>query len=137
MRIAVPLFDDDVAPRFCAARSVLIVDVQGEDRSRTDVRELPQGSLPQRLGMLGDLRVTHLLCGGFNRRFLPMAEGLGMKVEWGIWGNAQEAVRDYSQGRPLKRSLPSGGGAGRGRGRGAGRGGGARGRGGGRGRNDP
>ncbi len=103
MRIAVPMLGDDVAPRFCSARLFLIVDVEaGREVGRTVV-PLPQAPIPARLLTLAGLGVTTLLCGGFNRRFRPMAERLGIQVEWRLLGPAEAQVAATLEGRPLSR----------------------------------
>ncbi len=74
MRIAVPVFGEDVAPRFCFAREMLVVDLEGDRETGRRFVMFGTGSWTQRIRLLEDLGVDLLLCGGFNRRLQPMAE---------------------------------------------------------------
>ena len=103
MRVALPLFGDDIAPRFWAASELLIVDISGgrEISRRKVVFSVCDGSAG--VALLGKLEVTHLLCGGFNRRFLAQAEFAGIEVIFGLWGRAEVILDAFS----LKRSFQS------------------------------
>ncbi len=99
MRFAVPLFGDQVAPRFCSADELLVVDVEGGRENARSVQRLAGMDLPGRIAALARMGVERLYCGGFNARFLPLAEGLGLRVCWGLVGQAEEAVQDVLSGR--------------------------------------
>lgn len=101
MRLAIPLCGDDVAPRFCSAAHVLIVDVADGREVRRERVALPAGAIPERLLALRALGVTDLLCGGFNRTFRPLAEGLGMRLSWRLLGPADAVVDALLAGAPL------------------------------------
>ncbi|MCD6497525.1 MAG: hypothetical protein J7M25_04370 [Deltaproteobacteria bacterium] len=98
-KVAVPLFGRYVAPRFCFAQEVLVATVEAGQVLSTEVREL-QG--PERFARqimdLQRLGVRVLLCGGFNRRFMPLAEQLGMTILWGLMGPAEDVVERYAAG---------------------------------------
>jgi len=123
--LAVPLFGDEVAPRFCAADEVLVVEI-GEGGAAEKARRLSLKGLPwsTRLDRVAAEGVTILLCCGFNRRFLARAESLGMRVIWGLAGTASELVTAHLSGdleqhllgrtRPCGDARPCGGGPGRG-----------------------
>ena len=94
MRIALPLYEEDISPRFCGADRFLVVDIEGGlEVSRHLVAPVPAG-FGDRLVLLRDLGVRELLCGGFNRCYLPLAESLGLRVRWGLWGPADAIFRD-------------------------------------------
>lgn len=127
MRVAVPLFGADISPRFCYAERALVVDVdvdRGEILEKNQQR-LGPANVAVRLSLLGGLRVNLLLCGGFSRRYLPLAERLGVRVIWGLFGDAEEVVDTWLAGdelpfspclRPCRKGRSE---AGRARGRGA------------------
>lgn len=97
-KLALPLFNDDLAPRFCYADHVLVVEVtEGKVVSTRSIPVGPTGG-PERLGYLSTLGVTELLCSGFNRQFLPRAQALGIRVHWGLAGNALEVAEAYCRG---------------------------------------
>lgn len=99
MRFAIPLFGRQVAPRFCSAEELLVVDrIDGREASRK-VYPLYGEGLPERLALVARMGVERLYCGGFNGRFLPLADGLGLQVRWGVVGLAEDAVREVLAGR--------------------------------------
>lgn len=95
--LAIPLFGDDVAPRFCAASEFLIAPLPGGALGELRHATVASGSWPRRLSQLTSMGVTVLLCGGFDRRFLPLAEGLGLRVVWGLTGLARDRAADYAR----------------------------------------
>ena len=117
MRVALPLFDDDIAPRFCAASEMLIVDCSGgrEVSRRKTAFSVHDGWAG--VALLGNLEVTHLLCGGFNRRFLAQAEAAGIEVTFGLWGQAEAILQAFLSNKFLNSQTPSWGRWGQGRGK--------------------
>ncbi|MBN1336700.1 MAG: hypothetical protein JXB39_12150 [Deltaproteobacteria bacterium] len=98
MRLALPLFEDDVSPRFCGADRILVVDIEeGRETGRHVVDPVPADFF-DRLVLLRDLGVRELLCGGFNRCWLPLAESLGLRVFWGLWGPAEAVLQRRMEG---------------------------------------
>ncbi len=97
-RLAIPLFGDEVAPRFCVADELLLADVvEGAIDSRRRV-SVAGVAWPGRLRRLADRGVTVLLCGGFNRGFMPLALRLGIEVRWGLAGRVDQLMDAYCRG---------------------------------------
>ena len=95
--IAVPLYGTEVSPRFGFADKVLLVDVHaGRPGHRRQVL-LGRKDIPSRLNRLAELKVDVLVCGGFNRRYLPLAQRLGIRVIWGRGGSAAQALESVLQ----------------------------------------
>jgi hypothetical protein len=100
-RLAVPLFGEDVAPRFSGAHEALLVDeipaAEGQGRRAGPAWTVPlQGeSWMRRLEHLHASGATVVLCGGFNRRFRPLAEEVGLRVECGLIGRATDLVAAF------------------------------------------
>ena len=116
MRIAVPVFGEDVAPRFCFAREMLVVDLDGDRETGRRFVLFGGGRWGQRIRLLEELGVDVLLCGGFNRRLQPMADQAGIKVLWGQRGEAESIVDAYRSGKldaPARRRRGQGGPRGR------------------------
>lgn len=55
--------------------------------------------LSRRVAELALLGVRTLLCGGFNRAFLPTAERLGVQVVTGVSGDAEKALAAFLSGK--------------------------------------
>jgi len=94
-RLAIPLFGDVVAPRFGFADEVLVADVEDGAVVSTQRLVMDGAAWPERLGRLADSGVRLLLCGGFNRRFWPVADSYGIQVVWGLAGRADQLIAAY------------------------------------------
>ena len=90
--LGVPLHGADVAPRFCSADLFMIAELDGDRVRRVRRLTLPEESWSRRLELLAAAGVSVLLCGGFNRSFLPVAEGLGIRVITGLAGEAEQLI---------------------------------------------
>jgi predicted Fe-Mo cluster-binding NifX family protein len=106
--IAIALFGDEVSPRFCFADRILVVNLARGQEVWRHVVSLGEPWLPQRMSQLAALGVRTLLCGAFNRAYLPAAERLGVQVVTGIRGNAEDALTLFKKGatqspRPRRR----------------------------------
>jgi predicted Fe-Mo cluster-binding NifX family protein len=95
--LAVPLHGEDVAPRFCSADQFMIAELDGKRVRRLRHLITPDESWSERLGQLAAAGVKVLLCGGFNRSFLPVAEGLGILVIAGLAGEAKRLIEAFLQ----------------------------------------
>ncbi len=105
MRVAVPLFDGNVAPRFCAADLMMVVDVDERTELSRAIVPIESNQVAQRLVKLAELGVRALLCGGFNRHYLPMAARLGIAVTWGLRGPALDAIEAFLAGELPRASI--------------------------------
>jgi predicted Fe-Mo cluster-binding NifX family protein len=103
-RVGIPLFGREVSPRFCFAEDILVVVVENGRESRRFVTSLGEPWLPGRIAALATLGVQTLLCGGFNRAYLPTAERLGIRVVTGISGDAEDALAKLLRGQFIPRS---------------------------------
>lgn len=97
--LAIPLFGDDLAPRFCAADELLVVEVS-DGGVAASVRRTSLGGLSWvgRLDQIAALGGTVMLCCGFNKGFLAHAEQRGIQVIWGLAGEARVVVEAYLEG---------------------------------------
>jgi predicted Fe-Mo cluster-binding NifX family protein len=106
--VAVPLFGDQVAPRFCFATEILVAEVEGgEVRSRQRVT-VDGLDWPQRIRLLNRLGVRLVLASGFNRQVLPMARAHGIEIIWGLTGSAEDLLRALCNGELTRQPVPRG-----------------------------
>jgi len=99
MRVAVPLFEDEIAPRFCFAREMLVATVEAGEvvsRERLLVESL---AWPERIRRLESRGVTVVLASGFDRCQIPMASAHGLRVIVGLGGNAEAVLLAYCAGQ--------------------------------------
>ena len=90
--MGVPLHGADVAPRFCSADQFMIAELDGDQVRRVRRLTIPEEEWSERLKLLSAAGVRVLLCGGFNRSFLPVAESLGIRVIAGLAGEAERLI---------------------------------------------
>ncbi len=95
--LAVPLLGDEVAPRFCSADEFLIAEVNRERVSRLRRLSLAEKAWSRRIEHLSSIGVRILLCSGFDRDFLPVAEGFGIQVISGFAGVAEGLVEAFAK----------------------------------------
>jgi predicted Fe-Mo cluster-binding NifX family protein len=98
MKAAVPIFESDVAPRFGFAERLLVAEI--EDHRVVECKEVRirgQG-WPGRLEEIRELGIRILLCGGFNRSFLPLSENLGIRVVTGLSGEGRGVLEQFARG---------------------------------------
>ncbi len=92
MLIAMPLFGVEIAPRFCFTSQMLIVSLEGGREIQRDTIDVVGLQWWERLNLLTEHSAKMLICGGFNRRFLPYAKERGLQVCWGYYGPADEIL---------------------------------------------
>ena len=97
-KIAIPIFNERVSPRFDCAQSFLLVET--EDRRILESEELQtvQLSTMERVGKLSDLRVDALICGGIDE---ASARGLvhnGIRIYSWVTGLARDALISFLNG---------------------------------------
>jgi predicted Fe-Mo cluster-binding NifX family protein len=90
--LAIPLHGDEVAPRFCSSNEFMIAELKEKTVYRVHRMTVSEEAWPRRLERLAEAGVKVLLCGGFNRSYLPLAEGLGILVVPGLAGKANDIV---------------------------------------------
>lgn len=88
--MALPLFEDDISPRFCFAKSALIVEWNGSQAATIGKVRLGNTPYPARLELLANRSVRWLLCGSFPRERLVDATRCGIAVCCGIRGTVPE-----------------------------------------------
>jgi predicted Fe-Mo cluster-binding NifX family protein len=96
-RIAIALFGNEVSPRFCFAEAVMVADVADGRTVSRQVVSLGEPWLARRIAQLGALGVQTLICGAFNRAYLPAAERLGIQVITGVAGNKDDALARFAK----------------------------------------
>jgi len=102
MKIAIPLFGRNVAPRFGVADQFLIVIVkEGKIEQSKKMYVADDVCLIDRLSELEHRGVGVILCGGFNRKFEPLAETFGIQVIAGLVGNATVLAEAFARGENL------------------------------------
>lgn len=98
MLVAVPLFRNEVSPRFGHATEIALAQVESGE-----VGEIRRIALPGRGGRqvystLISIKPAVVICGGIHRSWQGMIEMQGIAVIWGVIGEAEDAIRSYAAG---------------------------------------
>jgi predicted Fe-Mo cluster-binding NifX family protein len=98
MLVAIPLFGDEVSPRFEYATEVMIADI-----SSGKVSSLRRLSVPAQGGMevyslILSAAPETVVCGGIYPRWQRMFEHKKIAVLWGVIGRAEDALKSYAAG---------------------------------------
>lgn len=101
MRVAVPLFGQEVAPRFGYADNFLIAELKDGKVVCVDDIRLEFSDWHLRLEQLHKRGVDTILCGGFNRFYLPFAKILKIDVIAGLSGDADQLVEAFARGEEM------------------------------------
>ena len=131
MKVAVPLFRDEVSPRFGCSAQFLVATVEEGGVWAQEVKDVSHLAPWQLSEFLASLGVTKVICGGVHRRFQEELARCGIEIIWGVIGPAADALEALRAGTlRTDQFICPGWRGGRGGGRGQGRGRGGRGRGG-------
>lgn len=109
MRVAIPLFEGNVAPRFGFADRMLVATIEDGKVVDSETHRFTPGGWHRRISRLVEDGVSVLLCGGFNCRFVPLAEDLGLEVIAGLSGSAAALVEAFARGEEMKTTFCTGG----------------------------
>jgi hypothetical protein len=95
----------------------MIAELDGDRVRRVRQLSIPEEEWSERLERLSAAGVRVLLCGGFNRSFLPLAESFGIRVIFGLVGEAERLIDAFLRNEIERyRFLPCRAGRGRGHG---------------------
>ena len=98
MLIAVPLFQNEVSPRFGCCRQFLFATVEDNQVVAREVRDSGSVEPWHLVQFLVSQSVERVICGGINRRFLDQMHERGIKVTWGVIGTAEDALAAFLEG---------------------------------------
>jgi predicted Fe-Mo cluster-binding NifX family protein len=99
MKLAIMLYGTRVAPRFGYSQGVMIVEYGGQEethrRKLVVERYLPE-QIPELLLKEG---VEVVISGGMNHHFQSLFQARGIRVIWGIIGEADDVLAAYQAGK--------------------------------------
>jgi len=102
MKIAIPVWNDNLSNVFDFAHRLLLVEIENaREVSRTEV-PLQAESLPERVGRLKQLGVDVLLCGAISRALANMVTDSGIQVLPYVTGRVDDVLQAYLTGQLLQ-----------------------------------
>lgn len=97
VRIAVPLFNERIAPHFGASAKVLLVEMQGGSVLQKTERDLGVGAGIDLARRLLNLRVDRLVCGGIQRSCKEWLIQKGVSVQDNQKGSVDELIETLTR----------------------------------------
>jgi predicted Fe-Mo cluster-binding NifX family protein len=99
MRIAIPVFENRISPRFDCAPAFLLYDIAGEKVAARREIACPGWNDTERVSQLKDLGVNTLICGGLPNYLLANLTNNGIKVIPWVAGIASMALELFLQSK--------------------------------------
>ncbi|MBF0260062.1 MAG: NifB/NifX family molybdenum-iron cluster-binding protein [Desulfamplus sp.] len=98
MKIAIPIFNDRVSPRFDNAQNFILLTV--EKRIEIERQELPvkNWALIKKIMTLIEKEVDTVICGGIDRSSMQQLSSYGINVYSWVTGNVEDALSCFLQG---------------------------------------
>lgn len=95
MIVALPLFGDEVSPRFDCARKFFLARVEGGEVRELNFIGMEESNPIKRARNLGDRKVNKIICDGIDDFSSRLLQGLGIQVIPWVSGNARKALDEF------------------------------------------
>jgi len=102
MKIAMPIYRDNVSNVLDFARRLLLVDIENAKVVNRSEVALESQSLPQRAGNLKNLGVDVLICGAISQALANMVTASGIQVLPYVNGRVNDVLEAYLTGQLAK-----------------------------------
>lgn len=99
MKIAIPIYRDNVSSVFDFAHRLLLVDIENAKVVNRSEVALENQSLPQRAGNLKNLGVDVLICGAISQALTNMVTASGIQVLPYVTGSIDDVLLAYLTGQ--------------------------------------
>ena len=98
MKIALPVYEERVAPRFDCATSFRIITCEKGKITKSENVIFASSKPLERMNMILNLGIKTLICGAVNEFALRMFKEKGINVIPWIIGNVQEVIDSFLKG---------------------------------------
>jgi predicted Fe-Mo cluster-binding NifX family protein len=99
MKVAIPLFENRISPRFDFSPEIWIITVENGQAVNQERLPIANLNLPQRIEQITSSRVDKLICGGIDGFSLNQLGNKGIEVVHDIIGEAEVAFNLFLRGR--------------------------------------
>ena len=101
MKIAIPLFETRISPRFDCAPSLLLITTDNEGREIIERNEIVFQSINyiERINQLKTAGVDVVICGGISSEMQELLYGKNIEVIPWVTGDVLQALRLFMQGK--------------------------------------
>ncbi|HMK49732.1 MAG TPA: NifB/NifX family molybdenum-iron cluster-binding protein [Thermodesulfovibrionales bacterium] len=99
VRVAMPVFENRISPRFDCAPTLVLCDVAGQ--RVTDRKEIfcEGWSDIERISKLKEMKVDTLICGGLPSHLQGILKNNGVNIIPWVAGNSDEIMKTFLQGK--------------------------------------
>ncbi|HIJ57899.1 MAG TPA: NifB/NifX family molybdenum-iron cluster-binding protein [Deltaproteobacteria bacterium] len=115
VKIAIPLFDQRVSPRFDCAQDFLLASVENGDIVKRRELSASGWNCRERVKKLSELGVDTLICGGIDKLSERMLIAHRVRTYTWVTGMAEDALNSYLRGELESYTMVGSGGRLRGR----------------------
>jgi predicted Fe-Mo cluster-binding NifX family protein len=98
MKIAIPLFQNRVSPRFEYAPTLLLASVENNKVVKEKEVSLTDYDLFRRCALIKELGVDTLICGGIDGFTIRLLDWRNVRVISPLSGDAEEVLKRFLQG---------------------------------------
>ncbi len=105
MKIAVPVWNDRIAPVFDSARTLLIVDIKNERINTISYHPFNPQFTARLTEELNHLGIDGLICGAISEIHSTLIEACRIQLIPFISGNVTQILEAYAKGNPLAPSF--------------------------------
>ncbi len=98
MKIAIPIFENRISPRFDCAYRFMIVHIDNGEIKEKDTMVLSSINPIQRINELANMSVDTIICGAINKFTFRMIKGKNINIIPWITGDANEVLDLYLRG---------------------------------------
>ena len=99
MKIAIPIYGDNVSNVFDFAHRLLLVEIENGKAVEQSEIELKDESLLQRAGQLKDLGIDVLICGAISQALANMVTASGIQLLPYVTGSVNDVLEAYLSGQ--------------------------------------
>lgn len=99
MKIAIPVFENRISPRFDCAPALVLYDIAGERAVGQKEISCEGWTDTERVSQLKGMGVDTLICGGLPNYLLSVLTNIGIKVIPWVAGDTGEALTLFLRGQ--------------------------------------
>ncbi|CCO23299.1 NifB/NifX family molybdenum-iron cluster-binding protein [Maridesulfovibrio hydrothermalis] len=98
-RLLIPLFNDDVAPRFDLATDVMLVKISSDNKLHERIIVLPQASADDLCALATSDNTHAVICGGIDDEHYQYLVWKGIKILDDVIGPVEKVLAAYKTGK--------------------------------------
>lgn len=102
MKIAIPVWNERVAPVFDNSHHWILFELKGTEKSVIGTMEFQNSDVESKVDELINMQIKHMVCGAISRRIEYMLVNNGCDVTPFIAGEIKEIIHEFSPDKKFK-----------------------------------